>query len=100
MNRYKTIDNKFTEEGKKYISNPIYPNIPPTSDDSYVMTTDGDRYDTLAKEFYNDITLWWVIASANKFNNASLALEPGIQLRVPADPEKAVTEFIELNNNR
>lgn len=100
MNRYKTIENRRSELGKKYKANPIYPKIPPTVNDSYIVTTEGDRYDTLAKQFYNDVSLWWVIASANVFNNASLTLTPGIQLRVPANPEQAIDSFIELNNNR
>lgn len=100
MNRYKTIDNRKSELGKLYKANPIYPNIPPSSNDSYIVSTQGDRYDTLAKQFYNDVSLWWVIASANVFRNASLTLVPGVQLRVPSDPEAAIENFIELNNNR
>ena len=43
----------------------------------------GDRLDNLAFTFYNDPTLWWVIADANPevFYPASLA--PGSILRIP-----------------
>ena len=42
-----------------------YPKIPRSEDDIYVITTIGDRYDTLAFQYYQDSSLWWVIANAN-----------------------------------
>jgi hypothetical protein len=41
--------------------------------------------DTLARQYYNDPSLWWIIAQANNLNSVNLGLEPGIQLRIPAD---------------
>jgi len=100
MSRYTDIESKFTEEGKKYRSNPIYPTVPPTEDDIYIMTTIGDRYDTLALQFYKDSSLWWIIASANNHQRASLAVTPGIQLRVPGDKTNAIRLYNEVNSTR
>jgi len=98
-NRYETIQNLKTPEGKRYIKNAIYPEIPETADDIYVITTGGDRYDVLAQQFYGDSTLWWVIASANTSKTDGLIVKPGVQLRIPADGQKALNDFIELNEN-
>ena len=64
-----------TQEGVRYYPNVIYPEVPVTEDDTYVIATDGDRYDTLAQQFYNDSSLWWVIASANVSKTDGLTVE-------------------------
>lgn len=101
MNRYSTIDVNKTEEGKRYINNSIYPDIPETVDDIYVMTTVGDRYDILAHQFYRDSSLWWIIASANPQNTTdSLVPTPGTQLRIPANQNDIVSKYEQLNKKR
>ena len=97
MSRYKTIKLNKTEEGKLLRKNALYPNMPVSEDDIYVIATAGDRYDTLAKQFYRDSTLWWIIASANNHQRASLVVTPGVQLRIPADKTLALQLYQELN---
>ena len=96
------IENKElkTEGGRRYRLNSIYPTVPPSANDTYIITTGGDRYDTLALQFYKDSTLWWIIAAANNSKKDSLAVEPGIQLRIPANPSAAVSEYNRLNKVR
>ena len=48
MNRYDTIDKYKTEGGKTYYTNPIYPFIPESEDDIYIIAGVSDRYDVLA----------------------------------------------------
>lgn len=98
--RYKKIQDLRTEGGRRYKSNAIYPSIPATADDTYIITTGGDRYDALAQQFYNDQTLWWVIAMSNNSKKDGLIVEPGIQLRIPADGEGARALFEQLNEER
>lgn len=101
MNRYQNIDNLKSEEGKRYIKNAVYPDIPESSDDIYVITTVGDRYDTLAQQFYKDTSLWWIIATANPSNKtSSLVPTPGVQLRIPANPSSIVSKYVRLNQSR
>jgi hypothetical protein len=101
MNRYSTIKEEKTETGTRYITNAIYPEIPASADDTYVMTTVGDRYDTLAFQFYQDTSLWWIIASANPMNDAdSLVIKPGTQLRIPANQGIIISKYEILNKNR
>lgn len=97
MKRYERIPIRVSVEGKEYIPSVIYPEIPPSSDDYYVISTIGDRYDTLAEQFYGDNRLWWVIASANNSEKASLVLEPGVQIRIPAYVTEIVNNFVAVN---
>lgn len=89
-----------SQEGKTYKINVIYPEIPVTEDDIYLITTIGDRYDTLALQFYKDPSLWWIIASANNYYKGSLNTTPGIQLRIPADKNQALQLYEEVNTAR
>jgi|TARA_B100000282_G_C31667747_1_gene460664 hypothetical protein len=100
MSRYDDIKRIKSLEGKRYIRNAIYPDIPVTENDIYIKTTGGDRYDTLALQFYNDSSLWWVIASANNSQRASLVVKPGVQLRIPGDIQDTLQLFDSVNENR
>lgn len=69
---------------KRLYETSTYPTIPLSQTDIYVYTTEGDRYDSLALKYYQDSSLWYIIALANpnqKFN--SIIPEAGIQLRIP-----------------
>jgi phage tail protein X len=75
-----------TEDTKRqYISSTIYPKIKPSDNDYYVISEQGDRFDLLAYKYYGDVSMWWVIASANNINDANFFVEPGIQLRIPGN---------------
>ena len=100
MNRYKDIDIVQNTEGKKYRRNVIFPKLERTSTDIYVITTAGDRYDTLALTYYNDSSLWWIIASANNRNKDSLAVRPGVQLRIPMNTQAVIEKYNKLNASR
>lgn len=100
MNRYKNLQILTSENEKVYRTNPIYPTVPPSPDDYYIISGVGDRFDTLALRFYKDSKLWWIIASANSITNASLVLPPGQQIRIPYSKEQAVELYNELNSNR
>tara|TARA_R110000803_G_scaffold115019_1_gene183460 strand:- start:470 stop:775 length:306 start_codon:yes stop_codon:yes gene_type:complete len=98
--RYKKILTKKTTQGTVYKRTVIYPEIPLNENDIYVISQYGDRYDTLAQEFYKDSELWWIISSANNYQKGSLNITPGIQLRIPADSSTALEVFEEVNKNR
>lgn len=59
MNRYQNtkILNQ-PDTNIKYYRDTKYPSIPLSTNDIYVITTDGDRYDKLALQYYSDPTLW------------------------------------------
>jgi len=98
--RFKKIPTTKTTRGTVYKRNVIYPEITLSEDDIYVISQYGDRYDTLALEFYQDSELWWIISSANNYQKGSLNVTPGVQLRIPADKTSAIQLFEEVNKTR
>jgi hypothetical protein len=81
--RYSNNPTKATNDGRTVYQSKIYPNIPLRDDDVYVATETGDRLDTLAYQFYQDSSLWWIIASANNIHNAVFSFQDGTILRIP-----------------
>jgi hypothetical protein len=86
MSRYSQIPIiKSVEDEKRRFINVKYPSISLGSQDIYLYTTQGDRYDALAFTFYKDSSLWWIINRANP-NQDSASLYPaiGTQIRIPS----------------
>ena len=100
MKRYSDINQRVSNSGRRYRVNPIYPSIPLSENDTYVITVGGDRYDTLAHEFYNDSRLWWVIASANNADRDTINITPGTQLRIPYNITAVLSQFRDFNNSK
>ena len=100
MKRYDTVPLTKSPTGKPYRRTTLYPEIPPTSEDFYIITTAGDRYDKLALQFYSDSSLWWIIASANNSEQGSLQVQPGVQIRIPADKAAVLDLFRQVNRSR
>jgi nucleoid-associated protein YgaU len=102
MNRYNNSTILKTEyTNRPYYKGKMYPNIPLSESDVYVITTVGDRLDSLAYSYYNDATLWWVIAMAN--NNATkgaLYPIPGTQLRIPTNVSSVLKLYDQFNQAR
>jgi phage tail protein X len=85
----------------RYYQSLLDPTIEKDATDIYVITTIGDRYDLLAWKYYGDAELWWIISAANpELQKDSLYLEPGTQIRIPRDYQKALTTFQEQNSLR
>ena len=91
--RYENNEEKNTITGKRVYRSKIYPQIPLSDNDTYVATETGDRLDTLAYQYYNDSSLWWIIASANNIHNAPLGLKDGTILRIPRNYIEIVNKF-------
>jgi hypothetical protein len=101
MNRYENTPIRYTSQGKRYWKQKFYPNVPLSETDEYVITTIGDRLDTLAYSYYRDSTLWWVIAMANNnVTKGSLFPEPGTQLRIPTNINTVLSLYNQYNTTR
>lgn len=98
--RYENIQIVKDNTGERYYSNNIYPDIPLSNDDNYIITVLGDRLDLIAFDFYGDSSMWWIIASANALPGDSLYLEPGSQLRIPVNVSAIVNEYKQVNTIR
>lgn len=98
MSRYKNIPLFSNSSGKRYYGTTKYPEIPLDFNDTYVYSTVGDRFDTLALQYYSDPTLWWVISIANKnLPQNSYYIPEGYQLRIPANISRIITQYNALN---
>jgi nucleoid-associated protein YgaU len=101
MNRYNNATILSTQEGRPYYKGKFYPNIPLSETDVYVITTIGDRLDNIAYSYYNDSTLWWIIAAANNnATNGALYPIPGTQLRIPTDVNTVLNLCNQFNKAR
>jgi hypothetical protein len=100
-NRYQNIRTVLSDpnnvRSQKLYANSIYPDIPLSNNDSYVITVLGDRLDLLALDFYGDIGYWWIIASANSLPGDSLFPPPGMQLRLPANLQTILSNYKRVN---
>jgi hypothetical protein len=86
-NRYSNIPTILkTGKGKVYES-VLLPNVDATDSDIVVMTVQGDRLDLLANEYYQDPSMWWVIALKNDMTEIDLSMKEGIILRIPSRNE-------------
>jgi hypothetical protein len=98
FSRYQNIDViKYQATGSQYYANNVYPEIPVTENDTYVIVVLGDRLDLMAYDFYGDTSFWWVIASANSLPGDSLYPPPGAQLRIPSDIQSVVNQYRTAN---
>ena len=65
----------------------LYQRINETNGDLHIISTEGDRLDNLAFQFYGDSSLWWYIAKAN--NLTAMNVPAGKSLRIPASADYA-----------
>ena len=98
MNRYQNIP-KTKINGKLVYQTSRYPEVPLSINDVYVYTTQGDRFDTLAQQYYSDSSLWWVISIANtdKVNQSTLVIPEGLQIRIPSNFANVIQDFNIIN---
>lgn len=99
QSRYQNIKTtKLNLTGSLYYQTNVYPGVQPTNNDYYVITTVDDRLDLLAFDFYQDSSLWWVIASANALPGDSIYPPIGVQLRIPTNIQSILNNY-NLENN-
>ncbi len=100
MNRYNNTSTR-EKEGTFLKSTTVYSIPAESTEDYYLISTLGDRFDILAQEYYNDSKLWYILAAANPtVRRDTLVIEPGIQIRIPLPLGKVLTEINSQNSNR
>jgi len=98
VNRYLNIPIIKSSSGKQVYATSRYPEIPLSTNDIYVYTSQGDRYDLLALNYYGDSSLWWVIAIANpNISLGTLVIPEGVQIRIPSNAVNIINEFKLIN---
>jgi hypothetical protein len=84
-------------DGKRVYITTSYPIIEPQDSDAIIISSDADYLDSLAYTYYNDPTLWWIIALANNLGKGRLSVPPGIQLRIPTNVNSIIVQLNTLN---
>lgn len=99
MNRYINNEtNVFKRyDGKRVFRTTRYPKIPIGFNDIYIVASETDYLDSLAYKYYQDSTLWWVIAQANGIK-ASLKAPTGVQIRIPQNIDNILLAFKRENS--
>jgi hypothetical protein len=94
MSRYTNIGQKKNKKGIRHYRTNVYPDIPRSMGDTYVITQAEDRYDKLALQYYKDASLWWIISNANpQYINGSIFPPIGIQLRIPGNISQILSSY-------
>ena len=99
-NRYKSAVQSTDKLGNRYYGTILYPTIPKSSSDIYIMARKGDRLDLLANSYYDDPTLWWVIAQANHLGKGTLSISEPQRIRIPTELESILKSFEDLQRSR
>jgi len=69
----------------EFWSRPVLPEIPESTSDIKHTVQQGERIDTIAKNYFRNANLWWVIAHVNNLSLLPDGLSTGMILRIP-DP--------------
>ena len=101
---YNDIKINQTNRGISYYINAVYPEIPFTSEDKYIISAYEDRLDLLAYDYYGDEELWWVISRANPdvTRRDSFFIKSGEKIRIPDESiiDSLLLEFEKINARR
>ena len=95
--RYTYTGIKKSKDGKRVFKPTIYPKIPIKDSDIFIYPKFGDRLDNLAHKYYDDVSLWWIIAKANDLDAAHIGLEADNQIRIPMDIEPILNKLKEMS---
>jgi len=95
--RYRYTIMTKNKEGKRVFKPTMYPSIPIRDSDIFIYPRFGDRLDNLAFKYYNDVSLWWIIAKANNLDAAHIGLEVDNQIRIPMDIPPILNELKEMS---
>ena len=96
--RYKTAKVRRDKDGTRYYKPTIVPNVPIKDSDIFVYPVYGDRFDTIAQRYYNDSTLWWIIAKANELSKGQISPDPLKKLRIPTEIDD-ILESVQKSNS-
>ena len=96
--RYDTAKIRKDKNGTRYYKPTVVPNVPIKDSDIFVYPVYGDRFDTMAQRYYNDSTLWWIIAKANELSKGQISADPLKKLRIPTEIDD-ILESVQKSNS-
>ena len=96
-NRYESTP-KFNDKlGNRHFGITMYPKIPKSFSDIYVSAR---KVDILAHKYYEDSTLWWVIAQANNLGKGSISVSVPQRLRIPTNLDTILNNLENFQGTR
>lgn len=84
----KKIESDGTEKYVRRLQTIFYPNFS-SIETTQIVSQEGDRLDLLAKEFYGNENLWFVIAKVNNLGKGTLNVPAGLIIKIPYYAEEA-----------
>jgi nucleoid-associated protein YgaU len=93
--QFTPIEKRF--DGKNVYKTTYYPVIPESANDFYITVSEADYLDSLAKKYYGDESLWWIIANANNLPGYKLSIQTDKQIRIPANVSQILNQLKNLN---
>ena len=96
--RYDSAKVRKDKNGTRYYKPTIVPNVPIKDSDIFVYPVYGDRFETIAQRYYNDSTLWWIIAKANELSRGEISADPLKKLRIPTEIDD-ILESVQKSNS-
>ena len=96
--RYDSAKIRRDKDGTRYYKPTIVPNVPIKDSDIFVYPVYGDRFETIAQRYYNDSTLWWIIAKANELSRGEISADPLKKLRIPTEIDD-ILESVQKSNS-
>lgn len=93
VNNSKKLESDGNIKYVRRLSSIIYPDFS-TESDTKILSQEGDRLDLLAKEFYGDESLWFIIAKKNNLGKGSLNVPAGKVITIPFYQENAGIETL------
>ena len=100
MGWYDKNNKKKSDTGRPVFSSQLPPEIVRSVEDIYFISKRGDRLDLYAEKYYKNPDHWRVIAAANNLGKGSLAVEPGLQIRIPPNPDDVIALMRKQNSER
>ena len=90
---------KDNSRGPRRFQTTKYPEVPLSESDIYVYANTGDRFDSLAQQYYNNSSYWWIISIANdSLRQDSYYVPLNQQIRIPQEIGPILSAFNKLNN--
>ena len=96
--RYDTAKVKKDKNGTRYYKPTVVPNVHIKDSDIFVYPIYGDRFDTIAQRYYNDSSLWWIIAKANDLSKGQISADPLKKIRIPTEIDD-ILESVQKSNS-
>ena len=80
--RYIDTNVILTDDNKPRFTSTFYPEISKLTDDTYIIANTETRLDLLARDYYGDVGLYWIIGVCNSIEG-TIFMEPGTQICIP-----------------